>query len=330
MLSRVAVTLRLFLFLLTAACWAHDLWVTGVAVDLRAAETVVTVRAHKLNIQGADPAGEIGKRVRLLLDGKRFEPSEVKLQDDPSTDTWIWIGVAPVAGRIVTAERAVFPDLPADRTVVNVINAGVPVGTTILTADAGPVQIGESTTGLISRFLREGVIHILEGADHIAFLIAILLPVRRVRHIVQVVTAFTLAHSVTLTAAAAGLAEVSPRLIEPAIAVSIVIAAAENLHGRTQAIGVRTFYAFGFGLIHGFGFAGSLAESGLPPYGLWPAIGAFNAGVELGQLAIVCVLAPALALLERKKPVFSSAVVRYASFLIIAAGLTWSIQRIVA
>ena len=320
--------ITLFLFLLSAAASAHDLWVTGVVVDLRAAETTVTVRAHKLNVSG-DPAKEIGSRLRLLLDGKKFEPVQVRVQNDPANDTWIWTGTSPVAGRIVIIERALFPELPADRTVVNVMNGDVPVGTAILNADSGAVTIGESTGGLFVRFLREGVIHILEGADHIAFLIAILLPVRRVRQIVQVVTAFTLAHSVTLAAAASGWAEVSPRLIEPAIAVSIVIAAAENLHGRTQAIGVRTFYAFGFGLIHGFGFAGSLAESGLPPYGLWPAIAAFNAGVELGQLAIVCILAPALALLERRRPAASSAVVRYASFLIIAAGLTWSIQRIV-
>ena len=321
--------LTTLLFLLSAAASAHDLWVTGVAVELRSTETVVSVKAHKLNV-GGDPAREIAGRLRLLIDGRIFEPGDVRVQNDPSTDTWIWTGTSPLTGRIVTVQRAVFPELPADRTVVNVINADVPVGTAILNADSGAVEIGESTGGLMARFLREGVIHILEGADHIAFLIAILLPVRRVRQIVQVVTAFTLAHSVTLTAAAAGWAEVSPRLIEPAIAVSIVIAAAENLHGRTQAIGIRTFYAFGFGLIHGFGFAGSLAESGLPPYGLWPAIAAFNAGVELGQLAIVCVLVPTLALLERKRPAFSSTVVRYASFLIIAAGLTWSIQRIIA
>jgi hydrogenase/urease accessory protein HupE len=322
--------LTLCLILLAFSAWPHDLWVTGVAVDLRASETSVTIHAHKLNVGGSDPARQIASRLRLLVDGSRFQPADVSVQNDPATDTWIWTARAPVTGRVVTMERAIFPELPADRTVVAVTNADVPVGTAILNADSPPVEIGETTTGLVARFLREGVIHILEGLDHIAFLIAILLPVRRVRHIVQVVTAFTLAHSVTLTAAAAGLADVSPRLIEPAIAVSIVIAAAENLHGRTKAIGVRTGYAFGFGLIHGFGFAGSLAQSGLPPYGLWPAIGAFNAGVELGQLAIVCVLVPALALLERKRPTFSSTVVRYASLAIIAAGLTWSIQRIAA
>ena len=315
-----------FLLLLAHIAPAHDLWVTGVAVDLRAADTVVTVRAHKLNLSGRDPAAEIASRLRLTIDGANFQPASVRLENDPLNDSIVWTGRADVTGRVVTIERPLFPDIPADRTVVNVAN----VGTAVLDAASGPVTIGESTSGLVLRFLREGIIHILEGADHIAFLIAILLPVRRLRHIVQVVTAFTLAHSITLTLAAAGLADVSPRLIEPAIAVSIVIAAAENLYATTHGMNVRTLYAFGFGLIHGFGFAGSLAESGLPSYGMWPAIAAFNGGVEIGQLIIVSVVTPALAALERNRPAFTTAFVRYASMLIIAAGLLWSVQRIVS
>lgn len=314
----------MLLFLLAPAAPAHDLWMTAVSVDLRSDETVVTVRAHKTNLSGGDPASEIASRLRLLIDGARFQPAEVRLSHDVLNDTLIWTARAPLTGRVVTIERSVFPDIPADRTIVNVPNAG----SAVLSADSGPVNIGERTSGLVLRFLREGIIHILEGADHIAFLLAILLPVRRLRHVVRVVTAFTLAHSITLTLAAAGLANVSPRLIEPAIAVSIVIAAAENLYASTHGMGIRTLYAFGFGLIHGFGFAGSLAESGLPPYGMWPAIAAFNGGVELGQLMIVCVLTPALAALERNRPALSVTFVRYASFLIIAAGLAWSVQRI--
>ena len=330
MLTSLMKKLTGCLLLLASAAVSHELWVTGVAVDVRSGDTTVTVKAHKLNLRTADPAGEISARLQLLLDGRKFEPVDIRLASDALNDTWVWTAKADISGTVVTVERPLFPEIPQDRTVVSITRGGAPEGSGILNADARNVSIGETTGNLVLRFLREGVIHILEGTDHIAFLIAILLPVRRLRQIVQVVTAFTLAHSITLTAAAAGLADVSPRLIEPAIAVSIIIAAAENLHGRTQAIGVRTFYAFGFGLIHGFGFAGSLAESGLPSWGMWPAIGAFNAGVELGQLAIVCVLAPGLALLERKRPALSPAVVRYASLAIIAAGLTWSIQRIVA
>jgi hydrogenase/urease accessory protein HupE len=316
------------LILLPQLVTAHDLLVTGVAVDLRSDGTVVTVHAHKLNLSGRDPAGDIASRLKLSVDGQPFEPADIRLTNDSVNDILIWTARSKVTGRVVAIDRPIFPDIPADRTVVNVVSAEAPVGTVMLESNSGRMYIGETTPGLVTRFLREGITHILEGTDHIAFLIAILLPVRRIRNIVQVVTAFTLAHSVTLTLAASGLANVSPRLIEPAIAVSIVIAAAENLYTTNHGMAIRTFYAFGFGLIHGFGFAGSLAESGLPPYGLWPAIAAFNGGVEIGQLMIVCVVTPALAALERNRPTFTSAVVRYASFFIIAIGLAWSIQRI--
>lgn len=321
---------KLLLFLLAGSplAVAHDLWVTGVAVDLKPAETLVTVRAHKLNLNGRDPAAEIASRLNLSIDSRKFEPTDVRVGNDVLNDSFVWTARAPITGQVVAIDRAIFPEVPADRTVVNVTSGDSSVGAAILDAASGRTFIGETTSGLVVRFLREGIVHILEGADHIAFLIAILLPVRRIRNIVQVVTAFTLAHSITLTAAAGGLANVSPRIIEPAIAMSIVIAAAENLYTSSHGMRVRTLYAFGFGLIHGFGFAGSLADSGLPTHGLWPAIAAFNGGVEIGQLMIVTALVPALTALERNRPTFTSAVVRYASVLIIAIGTAWSVQRI--
>lgn len=152
----------------------------------------------------------------------------------------------------------------------------------------------------------QGVWHIWIGADHVLFLLSLLLPavfVRRDRtweaaesfraaawEVARVVTAFTVAHSITLALAAFGWAVVPSRLIESAIAVSVVIAAANNV--RPFLTERRWAMAFGFGLIHGFGFAGALADLGLERGALALPLLAFNLGVEAGQLAIVAVFLP--------------------------------------
>ena len=150
-------------------------------------------------------------------------------------------------------------------------------------------------------FLREGIHHILTGYDHVLFLLCLLLPavMRRapqgwrpaatlrqaVWPVVGIVSAFTVAHSITLALAALKLATLPPWFIEPAIAVTIVLAAADNLHPILRL--PRAAVTFLFGLVHGFGFAGVLAELDLPASAFAWALLEFNVGLELGQLAIV-------------------------------------------
>ena len=151
-------------------------------------------------------------------------------------------------------------------------------------------------------FLKMGFVHILEGKDHLLFVLCLVIPRRRVRPLVWVVTAFTAAHSVTLAAAALGMAPEGlwfPPLVEFAIAASIVAMALGNIFGWG---GERAGWsmAFGFGLVHGFGFSFALRESLQFAGGhMVAALGAFNLGVELGQLAALAVMAPAVALLFR-------------------------------
>ena len=146
--------------------------------------------------------------------------------------------------------------------------------------------------GVLAAYVRLGVEHILTGYDHIAFLLALLVASRRLRSLIGVVTAFTAAHSVTLALAALGLVRVPPGLVELAIALSIAYVATENLLFRRP--GTRWAEAFGFGLVHGLGFAGFLADSLIyEPLKVTALVG-FNLGVEAGQLAIVTVLALAL------------------------------------
>jgi hypothetical protein len=162
-------------------------------------------------------------------------------------------------------------------------------------------------TQVLGSFVREGVSHILHGYDHILFLITLLLPAvvlfragrwepRRalrdaVLDVVSVVTAFTLAHSLTLSVAVMGWITLPSRLVESAIALTVVLGALNNLYPIvTQR---RWLAAFVFGLIHGFGFASVLVDLGLQRTDLALALFGFNAGVEMGQLAIVLILVPA-------------------------------------
>lgn len=154
-----------------------------------------------------------------------------------------------------------------------------------------------SLAAVFVRYIAYGVEHIFLGYDHVAFLVAVLLWARRAAPVVAAVTAFTVAHSMTLSLAALGWVVISPTIVEPAIALTIVAVAAENFWRREMR--GRWRWTFALGLIHGFGFAGALAELGLPRSSLLPALAAFNLGVEAGQLAIVGLLLPLLWLADR-------------------------------
>jgi hypothetical protein len=154
-------------------------------------------------------------------------------------------------------------------------------------------------------YLLLGIEHIFTGYDHLAFLFGLLVVAgfRRLRdglhYVLGVVTAFTVAHSITLIASGLDLVRWSPRIVEPAIALSILWVAIENI--VVEKPKRRWLLTFGFGLIHGFGFASVLREIGLPPRGLVLSLLSFNVGVELGQLAVVALVAPALHLFSRER-----------------------------
>jgi len=218
----------------------------------------------------------------------------------------------------------------------------LPGGTVQRTARAStPVLEVEAQQGAwagAGRFLRLGAEHIFQGTDHIAFLIGVLLLGGTLRQLVGVVTAFTLAHSVTLAVATLGWLVPPPRLIEPLIALSIVAVAVENLvalrsplsAARVNAsIARRWQLTFGFGLIHGFGFAGALRALELPRALLAPSLLTFNLGVELGQLVIVALAWPLLRW-ARGLPAMWPGGMRWASAGVATLGVFWLVQRTVS
>ena len=204
-------------------------------------------------------------------------------------------------------------------------------------------KANDSLTHVLARYLIEGVWHIWIGVDHILFLLSLLIlaflePTRKsvihwpavknvktsVLDVLNVVTAFTLAHSITLGLTIFKWLEPSADFIEPVIALSVVAAALNNLLGWAALR--RWQLAFAFGLVHGFGFANVLLDLGLPSDQLAIALGGFNLGVELGQISIVLVFLP-LAWTLRHTIFYRWVVVVGGSLAIAALGLIWTLQR---
>ncbi len=180
----------------------------------------------------------------------------------------------------------------------------------------------------LGRYFLLGIEHILTGYDHLLFLFALVLACRSVKPMLLIVTAFTLAHSITLALAALDIVKLPSVWVEAFIALSIVFVGVENVFFKI-APGRRAALTFAFGLIHGMGFAGALKEIGLGSDGhsiIGPLI-SFNLGVESGQLALVAIVLPILLKL-RKRPAFEKWAVPAMSVLVILMGTFWFIERV--
>ncbi len=201
----------------------------------------------------------------------------------------------------LTVSYTLFADLdPTHRGLVRA-SLGKDTVTAVLGPDRPRITLhaeGRSALEQFADYAKEGVWHIWIGFDHILFLVSLLLPAAFVAgrfrpvfwDVFRIVTAFTVAHSITLSLAALSVIELPSRLVESAIALSVVLAALNNLWPVVSRR--RWMVAFAFGLIHGFGFASVLADLGLPRDALLVALVGFNLGVEAGQLAIVAAFLP--------------------------------------
>lgn len=313
------------LLIINCSLFAHDLGLSAIEVHIQDGHTRVIARTHVKQLELAGAAKDLSSRVKLRLDGELFVPviSGRTRQVDES-GLVEWEGSKPGTASRVVADAPLFPEDEQDKTLVSVYREGQPAGETIMTPSSAPSVVGETGGSAFWRFIPIGVEHILFGPDHVAFLLALLLPGGRFRSLLAVITAFTIAHSITLALAVLGLVQPVPWLVEGVIALSIVAAAGENLLSRNEGrIRVRALYAGGFGLVHGFGFAGALGEVGLPLSVLGWALAGFNVGVEIGQLAIVLVAVPLLARLPRR-----DLIVKWGSILIMLLGAYWTVQRL--
>ena len=191
----------------------------------------------------------------------------------------------------------------------------------------GPVE-PTSRAEVAGQYLRLGVVHIVpEGLDHILFVLGLFLLSTKLRPLVWQVTAFTLAHALTLSLSTFGVVELSPRLVEPLIALSIAYVAVENVL-TDRLTPWRPPVVFAFGLLHGLGFASVLRELGLPQGDRLVGLVTFNLGIELGQLSVIAAAFLAVGWFRHRRW-YRTRLVVPVSLGIAVVGLTWAVQRLV-
>jgi hydrogenase/urease accessory protein HupE len=310
------------------------LHVPDLAHDLAEADADRLLDPGALETRRAAILSLAAARVRLLADDLPMTAAAWSLEPLPDRHAVRvrarFTAPAGPPGR-VTVDALMFSYDPVHQTFVTVYEREPLTAQAILSKDKPRFEYftgtRQGTMAVIRRFVPAGVHHILIGPDHLLFLVGLLLLGGSLRQIVVVVTAFTAAHSVTLSLAVLGLVNPPARVVEPAIALSIIYVGADNLTVRGGR-DVRGWIAFAFGLIHGFGFASVLREMDLPARALGWSLFSFNLGVELGQLLVVIPVAAALAAIRAKSEAAGRRVVVAGSIVVIAAGTYWFIERV--
>ncbi len=275
----------------------------------------------------------VERRLKLSSGQQSFTPNWLPpevLPDRQSVRLQFRYGLDEQPG-MLEVSTVLFPYDPQHQTFLNVYESGELRRQAILDVSHPRVDyfLGtwQGTQAVVQRFLPLGVHHILTGADHLLFLVGLLLLGGGVRQLLIVVTAFTLAHSVTLSLSALDIFSPPTNIVEPAIALSIVWVGADNLlvgGGRDM----RAWIAFVFGLIHGFGFAGILRAMELPSRSVAWSLVSFNVGVEIGQLVVVIAAALALAALRSRSELAGRRLAWAGSVVVIAVGGFWFVQRV--
>ncbi|MCB8932666.1 MAG: HupE/UreJ family protein [Fimbriimonadaceae bacterium] len=322
--------------LLPAASIAHDLNLTSVRL-IEGPDGFLVVAQTPLS----KLAESTGWKVESIDLGRAEQALDARLKLDLASGERVSSQVMlDVAGDKVTLQRSYrgalpaaslrarfYPEQPQSVTVFTVIRNGQVVGETVLDRTHPGSEDAPSRSPFVE-FLLMGISHIAQGYDHLAFIVGLVLLGGTVRSLLKTVTAFTVAHSITLSCAALGYASLSPRLVEPLIALSVVYVGVEYFHGSLKE-NWRPVLTFLFGLIHGFGFAGAFAEAGIPREALPVALGSFNLGVEVCQVAIILATFPLLAGLLKRHP-NPTAWMKAASALgVIGLGTFWLVTRMI-
>jgi len=273
------------------------------------------------------------QRLQIAADGRVLQASwsEPEVLLDRQSLRWHLRYHLDRAPGAITVSALLFPYDPNHQTFLNIYERDALTSQAIL--DRGRTRFEyfagtrQGALAVIRKFVPAGIHHILIGPDHLLFLIGLLLLGGSIRQLALVVTAFTVAHSITLSLAALNLVSPPARIIEPAIALSIVYVGADNLLVRGGR-DVRAWIALTFGFIHGFGFANVLREMDLPSRALGWSLFSFNLGVEIGQLLVVVTVATALSALRSRSEAAGRRLAFAGSLVVVIAGAFWFIQRV--
>lgn len=331
----------IFMFL-AAQSFAHDPSISGLKIILGKDGAVVSVLTHISNFGKLDPKANIAAQIKLLVNGRVWVCQSPEIVLDKKSD--IMTLQAKINEPVETAEVTdrLFPENPNSKTIITVMKNGESVGDAVLTTDfrawkyVGIVakgsheKITETSAGkTFLVYLRMGIGHILSGPDHLLFIFGLMLARPRINELLKVATAFTIAHSITLSLCALNIFTLSSRIVEPLIALSIVAVAAEKFSKPNDKVWRTVAIAFFFGLIHGFGFAGALTEAGLPANMAAISLAAFNVGVEVVQASLILITIPILIWFADKKPKIYGPATTVCAVLISLAGGFWFVERLI-
>jgi hydrogenase/urease accessory protein HupE len=309
----------------------HDL---DVAHELGVTSPETLMDAASLDPQRTQLAALVRERLRFVADGGelRWDVDGLRPLPDRSAVELAWHArLASGLGHLVV-RAALFPYDPNHQTFVNVYEGDTLVRQDVLDIRRASAEYytggRQGAFAVFKAFTASGVHHIAIGPDHILFIVGLLLLGGSIPRLLAIVSAFTIGHSITLSLAALNVVSPPARVIEPAIALSIVYVGADNLLATRGAKDVRAWIALFFGLVHGFGFASVLREIGLPPRALGISLFSFNLGVEIGQAALVVLVASLLALVRARSPERARQLVTAASIVVVVAGAYWFVQRV--
>ena len=316
-------TLAAIILAVPAVAFAHGLDPASLALrEIRAGVFEVRWRASALRLPGAD--------VQPVLPARCRQVGRADAIDEGDRVTLRWTVDCGPGG--LEGETIGVGDLPVAK--INALLTVERLGGEEVQAVLGPrspsftVPAHPSRRDVVRGYVGLGIEHILTGPDHLLFVFGLLLLVSASRLLVKTITAFTLGHSLTLSAAALNLANVPSRPVEVLIALSVLTLAVELARDPARPTMLRRSpwaMAVAFGLLHGFGFAGALAEAGLPAGDIPLALVSFNAGIEVGQLAFVGAVLAAGALVARWLPARSTRLAVYAMGILSAF---WCFERI--
>jgi hydrogenase/urease accessory protein HupE len=333
---------------------AHPVPFSYLDISIEPGDIEITLVAHMFDVAhelGLDPPDRILDPAVLAAHGDALVVllrSRLQIAADSKTLTGgAWAEPEPLPDRqsirlharysissapgSVTVTAMLFPYDPTHQTFLNFYEGNTLTSQAILDRNHPQLEyfVGDrqGVLAVIRKFVPAGIHHILVGPDHLLFLIGLLLLGGSLRRLLLVVSAFTVAHSITLSLAALNLVAPPTRLIEPAIALSIVYVGVDNLMvGRGRD--VRAWIAFVFGFIHGFGFASVLREMNLPSRALGWSLFSFNLGVEIGQLLVVVIVASALLALRARNEAVGRRLAFAGSLAVILVGAFWFVQRV--